>query len=150
MEQHELSIRQHQHGRLIPYASIHVLYPPHGMDSREIMSWNSIDGLIPRRIPIAKGVLQLGPLGKGSDGVLIWYHNPQVPGLRWHWDPGESIEGMTGRRIVWGSSDRRIHSGSFSLEAWDNKLVCMGSYKCFVMDRSGFLEDKQSLGQEDL
>jgi len=32
--------------------------------------------MIPKRIPIAKGILQLGPLGIGSDGRLRWYHKP--------------------------------------------------------------------------
>ena len=65
------------------------------------MSWYYIDGLIIWRIPIAKGKLQLGPFGVGNDGELKWYHNPQVPGFRWHWDPGESIGEMLGQRIVW-------------------------------------------------
>ena len=45
--------------------------------------------------------MQLEPFGEGSDGRLKWYHNPQVPGFRWHWDPGESIGGRIGQRIVW-------------------------------------------------
>ena len=65
------------------------------------MNWYSIDGLIPRRTLKTKGILQLGSFGMGSDGGLRWYHNPQVPGLRWHWDPGESIGVTIGRRIVW-------------------------------------------------
>ena len=64
------------------------------------MSWNSIDGMILRRILLAKGILQLGPLGMSNDGVLRWYHNPRVPRLRWHWDLGEPIKGKIARRIV--------------------------------------------------
>ena len=65
------------------------------------MSWYSINGLIIWRIPIAKGKLELEPLGADNDGELKWYHNPQVPGFRWYWDPGESIEERIGQRIVW-------------------------------------------------
>lgn len=65
------------------------------------MSWYSIDRLILWRILTAEGILQLGPFGVGSDGGLKWYHNPQVLGFRWHWDPGESIGGRIGQRIVW-------------------------------------------------
>lgn len=47
-----------------------------------------------------------------------------------------------------GSRYWRIHLGSFSMEAWNNTLVCMGSryqyIDCFAMDRSGLLEGKQS------
>ena len=91
VEKHELNIKQHQHSI---FADIHS-FP--GMDWGEIMSWYSIDGLIIWRIPIAKAKLQLEPLGADNDGGLKWYHNPQVPGFRWHWDPRESI----GERIVW-------------------------------------------------
>ena len=65
------------------------------------MCWYFIDGLIPWRILSAKGILQLGPFSVGSDGGLRWYHNPQVPGFRRHWDLGESIGGRIGKRIVW-------------------------------------------------
>ena len=64
------------------------------------MSQYSIDGLTIWRIPIAKGKLQLGPFGASNDGELKWYHNPQVPRFRWHWDLGESIGGRIGQRII--------------------------------------------------
>ena len=92
VEKHELSIEQHQHSR---FADIH---PSPSMDWQEIMSWYSIDRLILWRILTAEGILQLGPFGADNDGG---YHNPQVPGFRWHWDPGESIGEMIGQRIVW-------------------------------------------------
>ena len=38
------------------------------------MSWNSIDGMIPRRIPLAKSILHLGPLSmavvEGRDDII--------------------------------------------------------------------------------
>ena len=101
VEQLGLSIMKHQQSRLIPCAYIHALDPSHGMDWRDIMSWNPIDGMIPRKILLDKGILQPGPLGTDNDGALRWYHNPQVPGLRWHQDPSESIEGRNERRIFW-------------------------------------------------
>lgn len=75
VEQHELSIRQHQHGSLIPCVGIHALYPSHDMDWREIMSWNSIDGILLSvgtidGILLSKGILQLGPLSTSNDGGL--------------------------------------------------------------------------------
>ena len=92
VEKHELSIEQHQHSR---FSDIH---PSPSMDWREIISWYSIDRLILWRILTAEGILQLGPFGAGSG--LKWYHNPQVPGFRWHWDPGESIGGRIDERFV--------------------------------------------------
>ena len=82
------------------------------------MSWYSINGFIIWRIPIAKGKLQLGPFGAGSDRELKWYHNPQVPGFRWHWDLGESIGGGNGQRIV-QDPGKSIEGGIGQRIVWD-------------------------------
>lgn len=95
IEKHELSIRKNQHGRLIPCVGIHALYPSHEMDLREIMSWNSIVGIL-----LPKGILKFGPLSMRSDGGIRSYRNPHIPGFRLHWDPSESIMGRIGWRIV--------------------------------------------------
>ena len=67
MEQHELSIEQHQHSRLMTCASI---YRSHEMDCQEIVSWYSSVGMILRSILLAKGILQHVPLGTENDGGL--------------------------------------------------------------------------------
>lgn len=115
-----MSFRKHQHSRLIPCADIHALDPSHRMDWREVMNWNPINGLISRRILLAKGILQLRPLGTYSDGALRWYHNPEVPRLRWHWNLGESIEGRIGWRIVW---DPRIEGSIHNHLAWRHGIT---------------------------
>lgn len=53
--------------------------------------------MILKRMLLAKGILQVGPLGINNVGWPRWYHNPQVPRLQWRWDPGGSIDG----KIVW-------------------------------------------------
>lgn len=90
------------------------------MDWQEIMSWYSIDGMILRRALLAKGISQHGLLGTVSDGGMRRYHNPQVPGLRWHSDLGKSIEGMIGRRIVW---DPRIKGSIQDHIAWRHGIA---------------------------
>ena len=110
VEKHDFSIRQHQHSRSIPCIGINALDPSHRMDWKEIMNWNSIDGMIPRRIPLAKSILQLGPLVIDSVGGLSWFHNLEVRGSRWHWDP----DGFTGSRLSqrW-TSDLGIKGSSY-------------------------------------
>jgi len=138
---------------------VHALYPPHEMDWREIMSWNSIDGIL-----LAKSILQLGSFGMDSDGGLRWYHNPQVRRLRWPWDPGESIGDRIGRRIVWdpnesikGRVGQRIVwdpgiEGSIHFHvAWRYGIAHWAVWdpgiNAYVVDSSKLLEGNQSLGR---
>lgn len=82
-------MKQHRHGRLVPWTGIQAFDPSQGMEWREIMSWYPIDGGTLGRICFAKGTAQQEPLGMGNDD---W--------ARWLWDPGGSIDGKLSQRLV--------------------------------------------------
>ena len=85
-----MSMVQHRHGGVVPCLDTFTQGPCQGVDWREVMSWYPTEGIICGVISLARDRVQLEPKDMGNDG---W--------PRWHWDPGGSIGGRMGQRVVW-------------------------------------------------
>lgn len=73
-----ISMEQLGHSGQVPCADDYAFDPSQMMHWQEIMSWYSINGMILRRIFLARDIAQHEPLSMGMNGGTRWYNNPQV------------------------------------------------------------------------